>query len=143
MVEKRLRRSTANKILGGLCGGLGEYFNIDPTIIRLIWVLAIFWMGIPAIVAYFVGLIVISITGQKEETVQEEPVIDVQSPETVKHQAAKTSNPHLIWGWLIIGLGVIILMESLGYFQRVKEYIFPGALIIAGVWVLVTGFRRK
>jgi phage shock protein C len=143
MVEKRLRRSTANKILGGLCGGLGEYFNIDPTIIRLIWILAIFWMGVPAIVAYFLGLVAVSLAGQKEETVQEEPVIDVQSPEAVKHQATKTSKPHLIWGWLIIGLGVLILTESLGYFQRVKEYIFPGALIIAGVWVLVTGFRRK
>ena len=35
---KKLYRSCDNKILFGICGGLGEYFNIDPTIIRLLWV---------------------------------------------------------------------------------------------------------
>lgn len=42
--KKQLRRSRKNKILGGVCGGLGEYFDIDPSIIRLIWVL-VFFMG--------------------------------------------------------------------------------------------------
>lgn len=37
MRGKRLYRSTKNKVLCGLCGGVGEYFNIDPVIIRLIW----------------------------------------------------------------------------------------------------------
>ena len=37
-LNKQLYRSDTNKILFGVCGGLGEYFNIDPTIIRLLWV---------------------------------------------------------------------------------------------------------
>ena len=36
---KRLYRSGKNRILGGVCGGIGEYLNIDPTVIRLIWVI--------------------------------------------------------------------------------------------------------
>jgi len=36
---KKLYRSEDDKILGGVCGGLGEYFDIDPTIVRLIFVL--------------------------------------------------------------------------------------------------------
>jgi phage shock protein PspC (stress-responsive transcriptional regulator) len=36
---KKLYRSGENRILGGVCGGIGEYFNVDPTIVRLIWVL--------------------------------------------------------------------------------------------------------
>ena len=36
-MEKRICRSKTQKMLGGVCGGIGEYFNIDPTIIRLIW----------------------------------------------------------------------------------------------------------
>jgi phage shock protein C len=36
---KKLYRSGENRIFGGVCGGIGEYFNIDPTIVRLIWVL--------------------------------------------------------------------------------------------------------
>ena len=30
-------KSRTNKVIWGVCGGIGEYFNIDPTIIRLIW----------------------------------------------------------------------------------------------------------
>lgn len=38
-MEKKLMRSHVNKMICGVCGGIGEYFNIDPTIIRLIWAL--------------------------------------------------------------------------------------------------------
>lgn len=36
---RKLYRSSNNKMICGVCGGLGEYFNIDPTIIRLVWAL--------------------------------------------------------------------------------------------------------
>ena len=41
---KKLYRSKKNRILGGVCGGLGEYFDIDPSLIRLLWVF-VFLMG--------------------------------------------------------------------------------------------------
>lgn len=34
----RLYRSSRERILGGVCGGLAEYFNLDPTIVRLLWI---------------------------------------------------------------------------------------------------------
>ena len=37
--SNRLYRSSTDKVLAGVCGGLGDYFNIDPTIIRIIYVL--------------------------------------------------------------------------------------------------------
>ena len=37
--SNRLYRSSTDKVLAGVCGGLGDYFNIDPTIIRVIYVL--------------------------------------------------------------------------------------------------------
>lgn len=37
--EKRLMRSTTNKMICGVCGGIGEYLNLDPTLVRLIWAL--------------------------------------------------------------------------------------------------------
>jgi Putative stress-responsive transcriptional regulator len=142
MSDKKLSRSTGNKILGGLCGGLGEYFNIDPTIIRLIWILAVFWIGIPAIIAYFLGLIVVSTTGQKDGAGKVQSVVMEQNGETAERRPA-ASKPHIIWGWLIIGAGVVILFQSLGYFEWAKQYVFPGVLIIAGIWVLIMGFKRK
>ena len=34
---KRLGKSSTNKVISGVCGGVAEYFNIDPTIVRLVW----------------------------------------------------------------------------------------------------------
>ena len=44
-VQKRLMRSSRDKKIGGVCAGLAEYFDIDPTIVRVVWLLAIFLAG--------------------------------------------------------------------------------------------------
>jgi phage shock protein C len=54
---KRLYRSKENRMIAGVCGGIAEYFNVDPTLIRLLWILAIF-MG-AGILVYIVGWIII------------------------------------------------------------------------------------
>ena len=55
---KKLYRSNTNKKLCGVCGGLAEFFNIDPTIVRLIWALIIFCAG-AGVLAYIVCALVI------------------------------------------------------------------------------------
>ena len=55
---KRLYRSGKNKVLGGVCGGIGEYLGVDPVIIRLLWIIAIFGWGV-GILAYVVAWIII------------------------------------------------------------------------------------
>lgn len=57
MEPKRLYKSRTNRVLCGVCGGLGEYFNLDPTIIRLIMVLLICGFG-TGILAYIVAAII-------------------------------------------------------------------------------------
>ena len=44
-IEKHLTRSKSNRMIGGVCGGIGEYFSIDPTLIRIIFV-GIFFLGV-------------------------------------------------------------------------------------------------
>ncbi len=57
--NKRLYRSSANYMICGVCGGIAEYFNIDPTLIRLAWViLSIFSVG-GGIIAYIAAAIII------------------------------------------------------------------------------------
>lgn len=58
MGDKRLYRSTTNCMLCGVCGGIAEYFNIDPTLVRLGWVLLTCFAG-AGIPAYIVAAIVI------------------------------------------------------------------------------------
>jgi phage shock protein PspC (stress-responsive transcriptional regulator) len=52
-MERRLYRSRTEKIIAGVCGGLAEYFNTDPTIVRLIWVLVTL-LGGAGILAYII-----------------------------------------------------------------------------------------
>ena len=56
--KKRLYRSYEDSKIFGVCGGIAEYFDIDPTIVRLIAVILIFGWG-SGLLAYFIGAIII------------------------------------------------------------------------------------
>ena len=58
MGDKKLLRSLDNRMVCGVCGGIGKYFNIDPTLIRLVWVLASFFGG-GGLLAYIIAAIII------------------------------------------------------------------------------------
>jgi len=58
---KRLYRSSSNKVFAGVFGGLGEYFNVDPVILRIVYVfLAVFTAIIPAIFVYILAIFIIA-----------------------------------------------------------------------------------
>lgn len=56
-MDKKLYRNTSNKMVAGVCAGLGEYLNIDPTIVRLIW--ALVGLTGAGILAYLVAALII------------------------------------------------------------------------------------
>lgn len=56
-MEKRLYKSSKNKMIDGVCAGIAEYFNIDPTLIRLAAV-ALLFAGGSAVIAYIVAMII-------------------------------------------------------------------------------------
>ncbi|WP_026894606.1 PspC domain-containing protein [Clostridiisalibacter paucivorans] len=59
MENKKLYLSRTDKKISGVCGGIAEYFEIDSTLIRLLWVLAtIFTVGFPGVIAYIVAAMV-------------------------------------------------------------------------------------
>ena len=56
-MEKKLYRNTQNKMIAGVCSGLAEYTNIDPTIIRLIW--ALVGLSGAGVLAYLIAALII------------------------------------------------------------------------------------
>ena len=54
---KKLYRSKENKKIFGVCGGLADYFGVDATIIRLLWIILIFAFG-TGVLAYFIAALV-------------------------------------------------------------------------------------
>ncbi len=57
-MEKKLYKSNTNKVIDGVCGGIGEYFNIDPTLVRLAWVVFCA-LGGSSLLAYIIMALII------------------------------------------------------------------------------------
>jgi phage shock protein C len=76
---KQLYRSRDEKMIAGVCGGLGDYFDIDPTIIRLIFVFGAFVTGSALFWAYLIMMVVVP-----EETVAAEAVVDAPVEESTE-----------------------------------------------------------
>ena len=84
MSDKKLYRSTEDRKICGICGGLSDYFNIDATVIRVIWVvLGCCTAGIGAIIVYFICAAIIPERsgGSSERKETESPYADKPSDE--------------------------------------------------------------
>jgi len=75
---KKLYRSTSDRMIAGICGGLGQYFGIDSTLVRLIFVFGAILTGSALFWAYIIMLIVVP-----EEPISSQAVVEVQSNEVV------------------------------------------------------------
>jgi len=59
MSHKKLYRSNVNTMICGVCGGIGEYFDIDPTLVRLAWIIISMMSAGSGVLAYIIAAIVI------------------------------------------------------------------------------------
>lgn len=57
-MAKKIYRSVLDRKIAGVCGGIGEYFDVDPTIIRILWIVFVLCGG-GGLLAYLIALIVI------------------------------------------------------------------------------------
>jgi phage shock protein PspC (stress-responsive transcriptional regulator) len=86
-MERKLYRSETDRMLGGVCGGLAEYFNIDSTILRLVFVLFVLWGGGGAL-AYIICWIVIPT--ESSLSLSSDEIIEENSKE-IKETVTKTA----------------------------------------------------
>ncbi len=69
--HRRLYRSLRDRKLAGICGGLGEFFDIDPVLIRLLWIIAFFATNGLALLVYVIAIFIIP--NNPEEVPQDKP----------------------------------------------------------------------
>jgi phage shock protein C len=132
MMRKRIYRSTSDKVIGGVCGGLGEYFNMDPTWIRILFVVAIFAKGV-GLLAYLICWIVFP---KKVEMTTEATVADESGETTTSASVAGGENHQhgggFLPGIILVVLGMIFLLDQAFYWFDFN-YIWPLLLIGIGV----------
>lgn len=59
-MTKRLYKSTTDKVIAGVCGGIGEYFDTDPVVVRLGYLLLTVFTGVvPGVVGYIIAIVII------------------------------------------------------------------------------------
>ena len=75
MAQKKLVRSS-NRVLGGVCGGLADYMDVDPTLVRVIYVaLTVFSAAFPGVLLYLILLLLIPEKGPNDN-IQDAEVVE-------------------------------------------------------------------
>jgi len=134
--KAKLYKSKTNRMIGGVCGGVAEYFNIDVTLVRIIWIISIFLDGLGAI-AYLACLFLMS--------ENPEPV-SAQEPRPVKNFA-------MIWGVLLIIIGLIALSNRWDFYDFPFHFRFwgpffhwgtfwPLLIVLAGILYIVHVLKK-
>ncbi len=147
---KRLYRSRKNRMLGGVCGGIAEYFNIDPVMVRLI-VVALFFVGGSALLAYVIALIVIPYEPfeMAAGTNKEAAPTAASAPAQASPQVASDAIP-LFFGIVLIIIGAVFLLHNMPFFDPfygwarhfIRHFFWPSLLIILGIFIIARGWKK-
>jgi len=151
-MEKRLYRDEQNKMLGGVCAGLAEYFDMDITVMRLLFAFTFLLMGV-GLGTYIILWIVIprktynpftkpSDPSTVNYIVPPIPPIDPNQP--FVPVTPKRSNSGVIVGMVLIIMGSLFLLHEFDFFNFWELHRFwPLVIVVLGIALIVTGQRRK
>ena len=162
-MEKRLYRSKSDRMIWGVCGGLAKYFDMDPTIIRVIAVLTIFISG-AGILAYIILAIVVPLETSKsaepkdtiKENVEEMKKTASELGQEIQSTFAKDESDteeetkkvryrrRNLFGIVLIILGIIFLLGSLNLLWWFRwSYLWPLAIVAIGLLIIISNRRKK
>jgi phage shock protein C len=129
MEPRRLYRSQKNKVIAGVCGGYAEYFDVDPVIMRLLFVLLAFFGG-SGFLIYLASMILIP-----------KRPIDLTDVGGAAAPAARM-NIRYFFGAILVFFGVMFLLANLGILSFMHawdlswNFIFPILLILLGMAII-------
>ena len=147
MPAKTLYRSRENAMIGGVCAGLAEYFNIDMSLVRLATVILIFPGGL-SIWAYIIAWIIVpqkplaAAPGHNTQPI-ENPEAGPEPGEIVA-PTESADRAKFIIGGILIAMGVLFLLNTFNVFVWFSFFkLWPIVLIVIGLVVLLKGLGRS
>lgn len=142
-MERRLYRSYNNRMLGGVCAGLGEYFNTDPSLVRIVFVLLLVFGG-SGFLLYLILWVILPEQGRSyaspEDTTRANTYEIVDQARQIG-QNVQSGNPTWIFGLILIVVGGIFLLERLVPSFSFWTY-WPVILIGIGLVMLFAQTRK-
>lgn len=139
----RLHRSETDRYIAGVAGGLGEYFKIDPTLIRIIFILLTVFGG-SGIVIYLLLWLVLptsSVTNKEPQENFKDNVEDIKEKARTFAQDIRinhsSSDSRTLWGVVIIIIGILFILENFGLYSFIDlGRLWPIILIIIGLAII-------
>ncbi len=132
---RQLNKSRTDRVIDGVCGGIAEYFGVDPTLVRVGAVLLALAGGI-GILVYIVAMIVMPLGPH------------AQSAGDLGEKTPKNNSAGLVGGVVLVGLGLVFFLRNIGvfawhsFFWFFSGFLFPLMLILVGVVLLILGKKR-
>jgi phage shock protein C len=123
--QRQVRRSRDQRVLAGVCGGIGHYLGVDPVLLRIAFIILALANGL-GVVAYVVAWVAIP---------EEEPGRPVGPPSEARRETGR-----LVLGGALVVLGLVLLLDRLA--PNLDELFWPVAVVAVGVAVMLVGLRR-
>ena len=157
MQPRRLERSTTNRVVSGVCGGLADYLAIDPTLVRAFFVIATIITAFLFLLVYIALLILMPLPGQRAPIDEMWPSARTGAPTDTApatdpvtgdpvpprpYDPAEAERRRNVFGWAIVALGAIFLINNVGGFRFIQwGTVWPLILIAVGVLFLIQRSR--
>lgn len=156
-MSTRLERSTANRVVAGVCGGIAEYLQVDPTLVRVFFVIGTFATAGLGFLAYLVLLVLMPLPGHPTPFVKTDAAAPSATPDPATPESTTAaprpltppSDPEAaerrraVFGYILIALGIVFLLGNSGAFAFVNwRLIWPLVLVGIGVLLLAQRTRR-
>lgn len=140
---QKLYRSRGQKVIAGVCVGLGNFFNVDPVFIRIIFVVALFSGGL-GLIAYIIFWI-----ATPQEPLRCSPINPVgdyyEVPpmiDTEEERNEMPKNTKVFFGYLLIAIGLIIMLgELVPHFDF--SYVLALTFVGIGIFLLFSNKKSK
>lgn len=150
-MNQKLYRSRTQKVLGGVCGGLGEYLNLDPVLIRVVFVVLAFFHGF-GLILYVIMLVIVPQKPIVWQMPGETSPIDTSTNASTNEAQQSTvfetlqvkkepSKGKVIAGIVLIVLGIIFLFENIWPIFDFENF-FPLILVGIGIVILWNALRK-
>lgn len=143
-MERKLYRSDVNKVIAGVCGGLGEYFNIDPVIVRLAFVIVVFAGG-AGILGYALAWIIIPRRPYESDLSSSSQSGNTGTTGSDIHTnmfSSSSSMTRYLPGLLLVIVGAVLLIRQTVFWFSWTEFL-PVALIVIGAIVIFRSVQGR